>query len=549
MKKNLFLTAFSLAAILATANANASVETTPAQVKANMETDFKAEPDKADYALVQPDGAEGTLNDVVAGDYDDYAAMTVADGTNVQLKSGVNLNIAQGTVEATDYQYLSTNADGISTLVDGDTVVANLNKDYTLADGSTLNVSTAGSAAPAIAVGTDLASAVYKTGDESYYLTQVGDEILLNGNVNITADNPATFNELYALYEADVEGVAELYDTLVTYKQGNQDNFDAVATAVTTDNDAIAQIVANKTTFTTQNAQYTSDSAEYTSYTGSLAQTIDTSINNASLTTLAEAKDYADGLVSSIDTSGIAANATAISDETARATDAEGVLDSRLTSAEGAISDEVTRAKGVEGNISDFSESTTGNISNGTGTNALTLSGAIANIDSTLGTIHGLNAKRGADAKGNLAVGTTVEDHLVALDDAIGDRSQLNGDYLITGGSVAANLQSLNDGIAAANELTLTKSKTYTDSRIHKLDKEVSAGVASAVALSSVAVSNVKKGEVSVGGGYGYYNGESAMAFGAAMGLTDRWSVNAGAGMSTENVSFRAGTNYKFKLF
>jgi autotransporter adhesin len=89
----------------------------------------------------------------------------------------------------------------------------------------------------------------------------------------------------------------------------------------------------------------------------------------------------------------------------------------------------------------------------------------------------------------------------------------------------------------------------YTDQRIDKLDKELSDGVASAVALSSVAVSNVRKGEVSVGGGYGYYNGQSAMAVGAAMGLSKRWSINAGTGISGSNVSFRAGTNYKFKLF
>jgi autotransporter adhesin len=67
--------------------------------------------------------------------------------------------------------------------------------------------------------------------------------------------------------------------------------------------------------------------------------------------------------------------------------------------------------------------------------------------------------------------------------------------------------------------------------------------------MSSVAVSNVAKGEVSVGGGYGYYNSQSAVALGAAMGLTDNWSVNAAAGLADSNVTFRAGTNYKFKLF
>ena len=106
--------------------------------------------------------------------------------------------------------------------------------------------------------------------------------------------------------------------------------------------------------------------------------------------------------------------------------------------------------------------------------------------------------------------------------------------------------------IAAADALTLSKANSYTDSRVNTLEKNVSGGVAAATALSSVGVSNVKKGEMSVGGGYGYYNNQSAMAFGAAMGLSDNWSINAGAGIASGDktqVAFRAGTNYKFKLF
>ena len=102
---------------------------------------------------------------------------------------------------------------------------------------------------------------------------------------------------------------------------------------------------------------------------------------------------------------------------------------------------------------------------------------------------------------------------------------------------------------AQRDALTLGQANAYTDRRVEKLDKNLSAGVAGAVALSSVAVSNVHRGEVSVGAGYGYFNGQSAGAFGAAMGLSNRWSVNAGAGVSGYDVSFRAGTNYKFKLF
>ena len=95
----------------------------------------------------------------------------------------------------------------------------------------------------------------------------------------------------------------------------------------------------------------------------------------------------------------------------------------------------------------------------------------------------------------------------------------------------------------------LESSINALDEKIHDMNKDLSAGIASVAALSSVAVADVKRGEVSVGGGYGYHNGQSAAAFGLAVGLTDNWSMNAGAGLSSADTTFRAGTNYKFKLF
>ena len=125
----------------------------------------------------------------------------------------------------------------------------------------------------------------------------------------------------------------------------------------------------------------------------------------------------------------------------------------------------------------------------------------------------------------------------------------LTGAHVTSGASVASNLDQLSLAIDAATTTAVNQAATYTDQRIESIDKNLSAGVAGAVALSSVAVSGVERGEVSVGAGYGYFNGQSAAAFGAAMGLSNRWSVNAGAGISNSDVSFRAGTNYKFKLF
>ena len=173
----------------------------------------------------------------------------------------------------------------------------------------------------------------------------------------------------------------------------------------------------------------------------------------------------------------------------------------------------------------------------------------------------------------------TETDRATAIENALSDRITANSDAIVTekdratavkeelDGKIATNTaaiaQETTDRIAgdeltlgaakaytdAQNELTLRAANEYTGNRVNTLEKELSAGIASAAAMSSVAVSGVSKGEVSVGGGYGYYNSQSAVALGAAMGLTDNWSINAAAALSDSNVSFRAGTNYKFKLF
>ncbi|MDR1338076.1 MAG: YadA C-terminal domain-containing protein [Rickettsiales bacterium] len=100
------------------------------------------------------------------------------------------------------------------------------------------------------------------------------------------------------------------------------------------------------------------------------------------------------------------------------------------------------------------------------------------------------------------------------------------------------------------NGLTLTNGRIDAlDNKVNDLQKNLSAGVASATALSAVAVANVEKGEISVGGGYGSFNGENAAAFGAVVGIANGFSVNAGVGLNSYESTFRAGANYKFKAF
>ncbi|MBQ0013375.1 MAG: YadA C-terminal domain-containing protein [Proteobacteria bacterium] len=128
--------------------------------------------------------------------------------------------------------------------------------------------------------------------------------------------------------------------------------------------------------------------------------------------------------------------------------------------------------------------------------------------------------------------------------------SMLTGDKN-TEGSVDYKIETLSEAISASST-KLQNDVFALDSKVNELDENLSAGIASSVALSSVAVANVQKGEMSVGGGYGNYNSKSAMAFGAALGITNNWSANAGVGLGfgkDTKASFRVGTNYKFKLF
>ena len=171
--------------------------------------------------------------------------------------------------------------------------------------------------------------------------------------------------------------------------------------------------------------------------------------------------------------------------------------------------------------------------------------GLVAGVEANTTAINTLNSTVDDHTSAISSLNSAVSSNTAAID-------TLNGDADVVGSvdnKIALNLTNANNFAMQRDALTLGAANAYTDRQVEKLDKNLSAGVAGAVALSSVAVSNVRRGEVSVGAGYGYFNGQSAGAFGAAMGLSNRWSVNAGAGVSGYDVSFRAGTNYRFKLF
>lgn len=343
------------------------------------------------------------------------------------------------------------------------------------------------------------------------------DKAIFDANITETADKWATeqtnFDAANAVFETDSNTVQDLDNKYAT-----------VGTAA----ELLANAQANQQTAAKQQvAEEALYNAAKDTYDAPILETIENGANSAINESLAEGGAISDAIATETDRATaaeealddkIAANTDAIANETDRATAAEEALDDKITANSNAISansDAITaetdRATAAENALSDR---------------------ITANSDAIVTeTDRATAAEEALDGK--------IATNTAAIAQETTDR--IAGDELTLGAA-----KTYTD---AQNELTLRAANEYTDNRVNTLEKELSAGIASAAAMSSVAVSGVSKGEVSVGGGYGYYNSQSAVALGAAMGLTDNWSINAAAALSDSNVSFRAGTNYKFKLF
>ena len=318
------------------------------------------------------------------------------------------------------------------------------------------------------------------------------DKAIFDANITETADKWATeqtnFDAANAVFETDSNTVQDLDNKYATVGTAAE----LLANAQANQQNAAKQQVAEEALY----------NAAKDTYDAPILETIENGANSAINESLAEGGAISD----------------AIATETDRAKAADEALDDKITANSNAISansdaitDEAYRAITVENALSDR---------------------ITANADAIVTEKdRAIAAEEKLDGK--------IATNTAAIAQEITDR--IAGDELTLGAAKAYT--------DAQNELTLRAANEYTDNRVNTLEKELSAGIASAAAMSSVAVSGVSKGEVSVGGGYGYYNSQSAVALGAAMGLTDNWSINAAAALSDSNVSFRAGTNYKFKLF
>jgi hypothetical protein len=178
-----------------------------------------------------------------------------------------------------------------------------------------------------------------------------------------------------------------------------------------------------------------------------------------------------------------------------------------------------------------------------------------------------LKAKSTLGAGSNLASGTTVDQHLDSLDQAIGDRTNLaslNADINnATKQSVAKGLETAGNKIGdadfsstkyAAGSTDLSSAIRNLDSNIYRIDREVSdlkhdfrSGMASMAAMTALVPNARSQGDTSLSLGTGAYEGHTAMAIGGFHYINDNLLLNAGVAWGNSNdVAYRMGVTYSW---
>ncbi|MEE6207933.1 MAG: YadA C-terminal domain-containing protein, partial [Alphaproteobacteria bacterium] len=177
------------------------------------------------------------------------------------------------------------------------------------------------------------------------------------------------------------------------------------------------------------------------------------------------------------------------------------------------------------------------NLSNGTTTQPDTVVTALQNIDASMGTIHGLAAKLKSEGKyqGNLAEGTTVEQHLTALDSAIGNRANFEKMHYTQGS------KSVVDAIGK-----LDTKLNSVDHDVRTLRHHFQSGMASAAALSALVPNARAHGNTQLSVGTGMYHGHGAMAVGGFHWFTDNILFNTGIAWDDNEATYRMGVTYSW---
>ena len=497
---------------------------------------YNSDPVLTDFTYKDKDG---NLADLSTGTpvQSDFVGTTAADGVNVKSAQEI---VSGATASRDNYTYVNGAGDEVTlgeVAQDMKEVVA-LDATYT------------GGASVDVVNGTavEFDGTLYTVEDSGYvyHLSADGTKLVDDRNLDVTPTAGSAleteFNNMVAAYNADKANIGTAETTTAANKVTEDANFAAADVVFRADSDKIDELDGYFATV----GEATTKLAEAQAAKQLAA---DAYVANGEL--YQAAKDVYDAPILETISNGAKAEIdNALADNGA----IDVALDSMRDEAKEIFAEKqqwVDNTLGIESAKSDaVADALTGEIAGA----ETTFSGAINAIDSAVSANKAAietNAtniaanKTAIEAEVARATAAEVElDGKIALNTtAIEEevKNRIKGDDM--------TLASAKAYVDSKNELALKSAYDYTDSKVNALEEDLSAGIASAAAMSSVAVSGVGKGEVSVGGGYGYYNSQSAVALGAAMGLSDNWSVNAAAGLADSNVTFRAGTNYKFKLF
>ena len=547
MKKPLVLTAFSLAGILAFAGAHAATDVTFAgkyetsKGTASVETPLNAADYK--YTYVDYNGSTVTKNyteDPAAGDFkykdaagnwqaydpentdslpqqSEYTGTTTASG-DITTSQEI---VAGATMDRNNYTYKNGAGENVTLGESAQdfTQDVTLNNTYVSGDDATITVKNGD--APTFD-GTR-----YKYTDENgntYHLNTDGTSLANDRNEMVTPEPGSTletaFNGMQAAFTADTASVDAAKTSTGAQYATEEPLFNAANTVFENDTNTVNELNNRYATIATAGEQWDAALANKETTTNGWTadnerQAAASEIFNAPITDTIDGRAN-DAIAASVADGGVINDALTAGDDATLAS-AKTYTDEK----DAAVRDDFAAADDQ------------------------IRSDMTAGDDATLASAKTYTDEKDAAVRDAF----TLADNAIRADFAAADVETLNS---AKGYADAQDALTLNNAKAYANEraaLSLAAANAYTDKKIDKQDKDLSAGVASSVALSSVAVSGVQRGEVSVGAGFGNYNSQSAVAFGAAMGLTNNWSVNVGAGVSDADVAFRAGTNYKFKLF
>ena len=471
--------------------------------------------------------------------------------------------------------------------------------------------------------------------------TSIGGTLDVTGKTTLSAENGMAFGDGQTVTSIDDGSVAQTMPEDTTTEDPNKSALATVATVlksaenakftgVTDENHAtgtaetikeafqnIDTFVGSKETLTNKSI---SDKADLTTALNSFANNVEAGMGgefaeggNWSAEISNEANAPENGYYSAFTAENLA---DAISTVYSTIGTADKLQGYNGVSAENTVNDNIAAVNGTIGNIENLNADLK-NLTNGTDVAPETVVEAFNNIDATLGRIHGLfdgekvnttgRIESSTGSHSNLAQGTTVETHLVSLDNAIGDRHSItnkngsNGYVLVERDSVAdvlsdiasqigtaedlagatingvsadntvnQNIAAINSSLGDISELkdaafaqgaTLVDAVKNVDDKLVNLDNRVAKtekdlkelhhdfrrGMASMAAMSSLVPNSRSTGKTSLSLGTGAYGGHGAVAVGGFHYITDNLMLNAGVSWSdSSDTAYRMGVTYSF---